>query len=184
MQIINRRGSSKEGHYTIAAVLAAVAVVATLATTAVSIYQQQQQAAYESKVAKFNEKVKQNDAVMAQDAAAIQAQRIRAQGERDTATGTAILSAGGLDVTQGSALLYQVDQASQIDYAARLQIYSGQVKAAGDIAGAEEYASQASDIMAQSQGNTLLTGIGGVGSAAGIAAKAYGQSPSSSGGAV
>jgi hypothetical protein len=144
----------------------AVTVAATAATIAVSIEQQQAQADYESKVNKYNARVQQQNAQMAKDSAEVKVAAIRRDTERQTATGVNLLAAAGGDVSLGSDLLYQLDQAGQEELAVRQARYAGDVQAAGNIAASQAYSSQAQYAQSQAAGTSLLTGIGGAAGAA------------------
>jgi chorismate synthase len=165
-------------------VIAGIAAAAALASAGVAIYSGIQQSEQTAKTAKYNATVQENNAQMARDSAKLKAQAIANATERQTAEGVNLLAAGGVDTSSGSPLLYQLDQAAQSEIAQRQAIYAGEIQATGNLDAANAYRADAKFAQGNEVGKSLLTGLGGVSSAASGVAGAYRASPAPSGGYV
>ncbi len=152
----------------------AVAVVAALG----SAYAAYSQGQAQSQAARYNAKVAGNQAINAQNAAAVESQIRREHYKHQMASQRAAIGASGIQADEGSPLLVQVDSAEQASLDLARVKYAGDVQASNY--GAEQnlqkyYAKQATRSGYIGAGTALLQGVSAGytgGSYAGSAAKA------------
>lgn len=151
------------------AAIAALAVgVAAAGTSAYAAHEQGEQ---QAKVAKYNQRVAENQAAMAEDQGKLAAEGERDRQRRLMATQHARQAASGVVTTEGSPLVVQMDSARQAERDLQLLRYGTDVRATGWASEAElqrgysSYARRAGNLNA---GVSLLAGAGST------AANAYG----------
>lgn len=143
------------------AIIAAVVAAAGAATSAVGTYASGQ---VRKQSEKYNAQVAQNNARLAQEQAAADAQRIREKGRRIMGAQRAALASAGVDPDAGSAVDIGYDSSVQNELDALTALYKGNVAASGSIAQSQldTYAAKAAGIGgALGAGGTLLSGAAG-----------------------
>lgn len=144
----------------------AITAVAAAASTYASYEASQQQA----DAARYNKKIAQNQAELAQQQAEIDAESLREKNRRLLALEYATQAGMGVDTEEGSPLLVRADTARQMARDEYLTRYGGQVRAGGFEQQAGLYGKYASNY--ESAAN-LGAGVSLLSSGAGIAGQTY-----------
>jgi uncharacterized protein YacL (UPF0231 family) len=146
-----------------ASTTAAIMAVMAVASTAVGTYSAVAAAQARSAASKFNSKVQQNNATMAEQQSAAEAAKTKERGRRLIGQQRAALSAAGVDIDSGSALDIAYDSNVQNELDRLTQLYKGDVSVTGSLAQSQLYKRDASNAMTAGYlqaGGTLLSGIG------------------------
>ena len=144
------------------AIIAAVGAAAAVAGAGVTAYAAHAQGQAQEEAADFNAKVAKNNAIAAEQAAAIEAEQKREHYRRLMGTQRARQGASGVEISSGSPLLVQLDQAEQAALALSTTQYGGGVRAQGFNAEAELEGfsgSQAARAGTLTAGASILTGV-------------------------
>lgn len=153
----------REDGYVASSTVAAIAAITTIAGTAVGTYSAVAAAQARSAASKFNSKVQQNNARMAEQQSAAEAAKTKERGRRLIGQQRAALSAAGVDIDSGSALDVAYDSNVQNELDRLTQLYKGDVSATGSLAQSQLYKRDASNAIVAGYlqaGGTLLSGLG------------------------
>lgn len=161
--------------------LAAIAVATAAVGTAVGTYSAVAASQARSAASKFNAKIQQNNATMAEQQSAAEAAKTKERGRRLIGQQRAALSAAGVDIDSGSALDIAYDSNVQNELDRLTQLYKGDVSATGSLAQSQLYKRDASNATTAGYlqaGGTLLSGIGQTAGAYGDYQTAKSNAPS------
>src|SRR4029453_2836615 len=109
-------------------ILLIAAIAATVVAAGVSAYSSYQQGQQQQKAYKYNAKVAKNQAEIAKQQQDFAARQQRERDRRARATARALQSTTGVDVTEGSSLLVDVDNARQAEMNAAAARYTGEAQ--------------------------------------------------------
>lgn len=104
-------------------------VVATVIAASVSAYSAYEQGQTQRKISKFNEKVAKNAAIAQRQAAAVEAEAKREEYQRILGAQRAGIGAAGVQASEGTPLLVQIDSAEKAALNEARIRYSGEVGA-------------------------------------------------------
>ncbi len=141
--------------------VAIAGIIATVAATAVGTYAAYEQGQQQEAAGKYNAKIARNQALAAEQAAAMRAQDVRERQRRIAAMNVTNAAAGGIIPSAGSPLLVMADNAMQSELEAQRVTYGGELTAAGERSRAELYrfgGQQAAQAGSVAAGETLLSG--------------------------
>lgn len=152
-------------------VIAAVAVVASLAAAGVGAYASYQQGQMQKKAADYNAAVQRNNALIAQQQAQFDANRVRERNRRLAGAQAAGYAKSGTAINSGSALDVQYDSSMQGELDALTTIYRGNIKGYGSRNEATYLTAAGKNAETMANYNAGATLLSGAGSAAGAASK-------------
>ena len=145
----------------VAAIAAIVGAAAAVAGTGVAVYSAYQQGQQAQAAGKYNARVAQNQALAAQQAAALRAEQVRERARRIESINVTRAASGGIVPTAGSPLFVMADNAMQAELEAQRVQYGGELEATGFESQARlaRYgAGRASEAGMYRAGSTLLSG--------------------------